>query len=280
LIDSTPGVIAAWHTFAKTYPMQVDNVLKESHGVRLVDSLKKFCKITNPDQLAKECIRFEEEVIAGGPKILPGATELLAQLNNTPECKKRWTIVTSATSFYAPPALKMAGIDVPPTIVTSEHVSRGKPFPDPYLEGAKRCGVDPSKTLVVEDAPSGIRSGKACGAKTLAVLTTFDKAKMVASGAEPDYIVEDLTLVSARWVDGEIEITLNEPTADSSSRHPAAVRKEAPQERKLRAGRSSGSGKKWDGGSSKLADKLRGRRSVAGYSFERVRRGRPIKTVS
>jgi len=72
--------------------------------------------------------------------------------------------------------------------------SRGKPFPDPYVEGAKRCGVDPSKTLVVEDAPSGIRSGKACGAKTLAVLTTFDKAKMVASGAEPDYIVEDLTL--------------------------------------------------------------------------------------
>ena len=113
----------------------------------------------------------------------------------------------------------MAGIDGPPTIVTSEHVrfvfvfpnysmtclpssnrlcnmchSRGKPFPDPYVEGAKRCGVDPSKTLVVEDAPSGIRSGKACGAKTLAVLTTFDKAKMVASGAEPDYIVEDLTL--------------------------------------------------------------------------------------
>jgi len=24
----------------------------ESHGVRLVDSLKKFCKITDPDQLA------------------------------------------------------------------------------------------------------------------------------------------------------------------------------------------------------------------------------------
>jgi len=225
-------------------------------------------------------MRFEEEVIAGGPKILPGAAELLAQLNSTRECKKRWTIVTSATSFYAPPALKMAGIDGPPTIVTSEHVSRGKPFPDPYLEGAKRCGVDPSKTLVVEDAPSGIRSGKACGAKTLAVLTTFDKAKMVASGAEPDYIVEDLSLVSARWIDGEIEIALDDPTADSSSGRAAAIRKGVPRERKLHASGSLGSGKKWDGGCSKLTEKLRGRRSVAGYSFERVRRGRPIKTVS
>ena len=144
------------------------------------------------------------------------------QLNSVPESKERWTIVTSATSFYAPLALKMAGIDSPPTIVTSEHVryvcdfadsfndalpltafvtdclciaraiSRGKPFPDPYLEGAKRCGVDPRKTLVVEDAPSGIRSGKACGAKTLAVLTSHDKAQMVGSGAEPDYIVDNL----------------------------------------------------------------------------------------
>ena len=91
--------------------------------------------------------------------------------------------------------------------------SRGKPFPDPYLEGAKRCGVDPSKTLVVEDAPSGIRSGKACGAKTLAVLTTFDKAKMVASGAEPDYMVEDLSL----WV-VLINFNLCLPHHSSSSR--------------------------------------------------------------
>lgn len=70
--------------------------------------------------------------------------------------------------------------------------SRGKPYADPYLEGAKRCDVDPRKTLVVEDAPSGIWSGKNCGAKTLAVLTSHDRAQMVSSGAEPDYIVKDL----------------------------------------------------------------------------------------
>jgi beta-phosphoglucomutase-like phosphatase (HAD superfamily) len=92
-------------------------------------------------------------------------------------------------------------------MVTSEDVSRGKPFPDPYLEGAMRCGVPvvttadgtssaivPGRTvLVVEDAPSGIKSGKAAGAKTLAVLTSTTKEKMQASGAEPDFIVNDLT---------------------------------------------------------------------------------------
>ena len=108
-------------------------------------------------------MRFEEEVIAGGPQILPGAAELLAQvrainslshptthirltypmrfaraacnhvqLNSVPESKERWTIVTSATSFYAPLALKMAGIDSPPTIVTSEHVRYVCDFADSF----------------------------------------------------------------------------------------------------------------------------------------------------
>jgi len=69
--------------------------------------------------------------------------------------------------------------------------------------------------------------------------------------------------VSARWIDGEIEIALNEPTADNSSGRAA-------RERKVRASGSSGVVKKWDGGSfNKLVEKLRERRS-----FERVRRGR------
>jgi len=211
LIDSTPGVISAWTTFAKDYPIDLELVLKESHGVRLVDSLKLYCGITDPDVLSKECMRFEEEVIAGGPKILPGVNELLVQLNAQTEMLDRWTVVTSATSFYAPPALSRVGIVVPNTIVTSEQVSRGKPFPDPYIEGAKRCNVLPSRALVVEDAASGIKAGNAAGATTLAVLTSGTWKHMINSGAKPDYIVNDLTSVSARWVDGEIEITLKDP---------------------------------------------------------------------
>ena len=116
----------------------------------------------------------------------------------------KWTIVTSATSFYAPQALTAAGISIPSSIVTSEDVPRGKPAPDPYLEGAKRCNVDPTRVLVVEDAPSGIRSGRAAGAKTLAVLTSHSKEDMLASDADPDYIAEDLTQYilhyRCRWV--------------------------------------------------------------------------------
>lgn len=43
--------------------------------------------------------------------------------------------------------------------IHEQHLS-GKPAPDSYLEGAKRLGVDPRRTVVVEDAISGVQAGR------------------------------------------------------------------------------------------------------------------------
>lgn len=63
--------------------------------------------------------------------------------------------------------------------------------PDPYLLGAKLCGVEPARCLVVEDAPAGIRSGKAAGSKTLALTTSHTREQV--EGANPDFIVQNLS---------------------------------------------------------------------------------------
>jgi beta-phosphoglucomutase-like phosphatase (HAD superfamily) len=47
--------------------------------------------------------------------------------------------------------------------------------------------------LVVEDAPSGLLAGRRAGARTLAVCTSHTRDKIVASGVNPDFIVNDLT---------------------------------------------------------------------------------------
>ncbi len=48
-------------------------------------------------------------------------------------------------------------------IVSGDMVSRGKPFPDIFLLAAGRLGVDPARTLVLEDSNPGIRAASAGG---------------------------------------------------------------------------------------------------------------------
>jgi len=113
-----------------------------------------------------------------------------------------------ATNFYAPRALAQAGIEVSQysPIITANDVSKGKPHADPYLAGARALNLDPRDCLVVEDAINGILSGKAAGAKTLGVATS--SSKEIVAVATPDWVVQDLTCISVRWIDGKLEVTI------------------------------------------------------------------------
>lgn len=89
----------------------------------------------------------------------------------------------------------------PKYLVTAEEVAKGKPDPACYRLGAKRLGfedVEPSEVLVLEDAPAGVRAGKAAGYRVVALATTHAISKLIEAGA--DWIVEDMRSVTmARW---------------------------------------------------------------------------------
>jgi HAD superfamily hydrolase (TIGR01509 family) len=53
--------------------------------------------------------------------------------------------------------------------VSSEEVARGKPAPDVYLEAARRLGVEPSRSVAIEDSTNGIRSAHAAGMHVVAI---------------------------------------------------------------------------------------------------------------
>ncbi|EIM87938.1 phosphatase [Stereum hirsutum FP-91666 SS1] len=209
LIDSTAGVIGAWNLFKEKYPgLDVEQILSSAHGVRTVENLRIHCGIQDPAEQEREAERFERAIVTtsnengrGGIKLLPGAKDAIDAL--TPGT---WTVCTSATRAYASTALPSVGVTIPETIVFAEDVKQGKPAPDPYLLGAHRLSKPPTSCLVVEDAPAGVRSGKAAGCKTLGLLTTHGKSEMEAAGA--DWIVEDLASVKMTVVNGKVEVSI------------------------------------------------------------------------
>ncbi len=58
-------------------------------------------------------------------------------------------------------------------IVTSDDVQETKPSPEPYLTAARLLNVAPEQCVVIENAPLGIRSGKAAGMIVVAITTTL-----------------------------------------------------------------------------------------------------------
>lgn len=77
------------------------------------------------------------------------------------------TAVVSA-SHHCGEVLRAAGIADLFDAQVDGHVAdglglAGKPAPDSFLEGARRLGAQPARAIVVEDALSGVRAGRAGG---------------------------------------------------------------------------------------------------------------------
>lgn len=72
--------------------------------------------------------------------------------------------------------------------------NRSKPEPDVFLLAAEKLGVDPSKCMVIEDAPHGIEAANRAGMFSVGLLTTFSKSHL----ADADFIAdsfEDIKLL-------------------------------------------------------------------------------------
>jgi len=82
-------------------------------------------------------------------------------------------------------------------IVTGLDIEHKKPAPDIFLKAAECLEVSPECCLVVEDAISGVASGKAAGTKVLALTTSFSQEEL--SGA--DWITSTLATASNEVLD-------------------------------------------------------------------------------
>jgi HAD superfamily hydrolase (TIGR01509 family) len=97
----------------------------------------------------------------------PGARELLAALR---ERGVRCGLVTMSYRRLVAPILAALPDDTFEVVVTGDSVARGKPHPEPYLQAAALLGVEPARTLAIEDSRTGVASAEAAGCTVLVVV--------------------------------------------------------------------------------------------------------------
>ena len=106
----------------------------------------------------------------GAREPMPGADMMIEALM---EAGLRRVLVTGSAQLSL---LDSLSIDYPGAFgekdrVTGLDVAHGKPDPEPYLKGLEIAGVSASEAIVIENAPLGVRAGKAAGIFTVAITT-------------------------------------------------------------------------------------------------------------
>ncbi|MGW5282033.1 HAD family hydrolase [Streptomyces collinus] len=199
LVSSLASVERCWTRWAREYGITAEEFGRvELHGRTAVEIVGDLL----PARLVPEAVaRVEqlevEDVPHGGVRLLPGTRDFLDSLP-----ADRWAVVTSATGRLAEARLGAVGI-TPKILVSADDVTRGKPDPEPYLLAARQLGVDPARCVVFEDAPAGLRAGRAAGMTTVALATTHRAHEMDA-----DLVVENLSALSALVTHRGLEISV------------------------------------------------------------------------
>lgn len=208
LYDSMPGHTLAWKRMMDSLGVECDRdefyLYEGMTGAATIDLLFKraFGHECEPDKIKElYAIKSQNFKSLGPAKPMPGADRMLSLLAEAGFVR---VLVTGSGQASLLDALQRdyPGVFGKGGMVTAHDVTHGKPDPEPYLKGAALAGLEPSECMVVENAPLGVRAGKAAGCFTVAVTTgpiareTFERegADMIFESMEAfaDFLQEEL----------------------------------------------------------------------------------------
>jgi HAD superfamily hydrolase (TIGR01509 family) len=164
LADSMPAHYRAWAATVQKHGGQIpEHLFYELGGwptTKMVEHLNQlFGTSLDPDTVAHEKEQYYVEHIS--------TIQPIVEVVSFAREVARFAKVSVASGGVLPVVtrtIQAIGVtDLFPVIVTSEQVNRGKPFPDLFLEGARRMAVTPGDCLVLEDSPAGFEAAQAAG---------------------------------------------------------------------------------------------------------------------
>lgn len=180
LVDSMPIHDYAWRTAADKYKLKYEKgEFFRAEGMKGRDTISLLYRKTYDAEPTEDFIEevygykthlFEERQ-AELLRPIPHVHDLILYLKEVRGIDL--AVVTGSTTANAlsRTGTYFEGLFTEEQLITADKVERGKPDPEPYLRGMSLTGHSAGETLVVENAPLGVRSAVAAGAFTVAVTT-------------------------------------------------------------------------------------------------------------
>lgn len=177
LYDSMKVHAIAWHEAMAKYGIDMPEIEGYMYeGMRGVETIAIKCREQwgreIPEEEAMEMYLEKSRIFHSLTKatIMPGIKELQSFMLS------KGMQITVVTGSGQPPLLAGLAKDFEgyidaDKIVSAKDVKQGKPAPDPYLLGMERMGSLPEETIVVENAPLGVKAGRAAGCFVIGVNT-------------------------------------------------------------------------------------------------------------
>jgi HAD superfamily hydrolase (TIGR01509 family) len=136
---------------------------------------------------------FAKIALSGTIKPFPGIVELIREAKSL---GLKTAIATSSQKTILTVTLRSINIDKSEfnVITTVEECKNVKPDPEIFLLTAKKLGVSPKDSVVIEDSPAGIKAGKKGGFIVVGVASTFSKDKL----QEADFVLGSLQELSIK----------------------------------------------------------------------------------
>jgi HAD superfamily hydrolase (TIGR01509 family) len=127
---------------------------------------EKCGQIETPNFFTQELIRVQAEKMRGNTPTMPGAVELVRNLQSN---GVKTALVSASPRNIVDAVLDNLGHDLFPFSISSDDVAQTKPEPDCYLKAANISQSDISNCLIFEDSLTGMKAATSSGAFLIAV---------------------------------------------------------------------------------------------------------------
>ena len=204
IYDSMPNHAVSWHDAMAAYglDMPYDGAYRYE-GMRGVETIKLLARQQwgreVSEEEAKKMYAHKSALFAAckPAELMPGIKELMEQIK---ACGLKICVVTGSAQHVLLDKLEsdLKGLVSKELMVTAFDVIHGKPNPEPYLMGMKKCGVEPWETIVVENAPLGVRAAVAACCFTIAV-NTGPLPDQALSDEGASLVFPQMTALSEQW---------------------------------------------------------------------------------